>query len=212
MAITRAKLLRERPHGASKARGNLTMRLSPTGDSARDNESAKRNISLISIGSNLTRADGVTPIDTAREAVQAMARIQGAEVCGVSRWYRTAPMPPSGQPDYVNGVVALRLRSVGPEALLANLMRIEEALGRVRSVRNAARTIDLDIISIGALIRAAPDPILPHPRAHLRAFVLMPLLDVAPGWVHPILQRPARAILEELPDQGVRLLEDQAGV
>jgi 2-amino-4-hydroxy-6-hydroxymethyldihydropteridine diphosphokinase len=85
-------------------------------------------------------------------------------------------------------------------------MAIETACGRQRSTPNAARTLDLDIIGIGGLVRDAPDPIVPHPRAHLRAFVLAPLADVAPGWVHPVLGRTAVELLALLPPQEIRPL------
>src|ERR1700735_231851 len=101
--------------------------------------------------------------------------------------------PPSGQPDYFNAVAVLR-RIAGttdpdPAALLAAFQAIEAREGRVRGEPNAARTLDLDIIAMGQggqMVRATPDPVLPHPRAHQRAFVLAPLLDVAPGWIHPL--------------------------
>jgi 2-amino-4-hydroxy-6-hydroxymethyldihydropteridine diphosphokinase len=79
----------------------------------------------------------------------------------------------------------------------------------VRGEPNAARTLDLDIIAMGQggqLIRTAPDPILPHPRAHQRAFVLVPLLDVAAGWVHPVLRRGVDAMLGALAPQAIRTL------
>jgi 2-amino-4-hydroxy-6-hydroxymethyldihydropteridine diphosphokinase len=179
---------------------------------ANSGESTRRHITLISVGSNLNRLDGTEPIGTAREAISAIEKLSEVTVCGLSRWYRTSPMPPSGQPDYINAVVALYLGASEPACLLEDLLQIETSLGRERSVPNAARTIDLDIIAIGDLVRTEPDPILPHPRAHLRAFVLRPLLDVAPDWVHPVLGRSARALLDDLPDQGVRVLEGQAGV
>jgi 2-amino-4-hydroxy-6-hydroxymethyldihydropteridine diphosphokinase len=86
------------------------------------------------------------------------------------------------------------------------LMGVETVYGRERSVPNAARTLDLDIIAIGNLVRNEPDPILPHPRAHLRAFVLEPLVDVAPAWMHPVLGRTAAALLADLPPQDIRPL------
>ena len=85
-------------------------------------------------------------------------------------------------------------------------MEIEATCGRERSVPNAARTLDLDIIAIGGMVRTAPDPILPHPRAHLRAFVLLPLMDVAPTWVHPLFGKTAEELLADLPPQGVNVL------
>ena len=80
------------------------------------------------------------------------------------------------------------------------------AFGRRRGLTNAARTLDLDIIAIGGLLRAGPDPILPHPRAHERAFVLAPLADVAPAWVHPLLGLTAAELLARLPPQSIRVL------
>jgi 2-amino-4-hydroxy-6-hydroxymethyldihydropteridine diphosphokinase len=85
-------------------------------------------------------------------------------------------------------------------------MEIEAACGRQRSTPNAARTLDLDIIGIGDLVRDAPDPILPHPRAHLRAFVLAPLADIVPDWVHPVLGQTAVELLALLPPQEIRPL------
>jgi 2-amino-4-hydroxy-6-hydroxymethyldihydropteridine diphosphokinase len=133
----------------------------------------------------------------------------GIRLRGLSRWFLSAPMPPSGQPPYLNAVAALLVdlcEEVDPAALLARLMGVETAFGRQRGRPNAARTLDLDIIAIGDLVRTAPDPILPHPRAHLRAFVLEPLADVAPNWVHPILGRTAAMMLADLPPQDIRPL------
>jgi 2-amino-4-hydroxy-6-hydroxymethyldihydropteridine diphosphokinase len=135
--------------------------------------------------------------------------ISGMGLVGLSRWFSSAPVPPSGQPPYVNAVAMLRVDAgvaVDPALLLARLMDIEAACGRERGAPNAARTLDLDIIGIGDLVRDAPDPILPHPRAHLRAFVLVPLADVAPDWVHPVLGLSASALLARLPMQEIRLL------
>jgi 2-amino-4-hydroxy-6-hydroxymethyldihydropteridine diphosphokinase len=159
---------------------------------------------LVAIGANLPGPDGAPPIEACRAAVAALDALPGLHVRGLSRWYRTAPMPPSGQPDYVNGVAHLA-GAIAPNALLAALQGVEAAAGRQRSVANAARTLDLDIIAIDRLVREAPDLILPHKRAHLRRFVLMPLADVAPGWVHPVLGMTVEALIAALPDQGVVL-------
>ena len=148
------------------------------------------------------------PLETCRRAAVELRDIASLQVTGLSRWYETAPMPPSGQPAYINGVARLEGQTT-PEALLAALQRIESRFGRVRAEINAARTLDLDIIAIDDLIRAAPDPIVPHPRMHLRAFVLAPLLDLDPAWCHPGLGTPARALLDGLPDQGVFALAMQ---
>jgi 2-amino-4-hydroxy-6-hydroxymethyldihydropteridine diphosphokinase len=163
---------------------------------------------LVALGANLSGPSGTAPLQACRAAAAALDSLPGLRLIGLSRWFLTAPMPPSGQPDYVNGVARLR-GAADPAALLAALHVIEARAGRVRGAPDAARTLDLDIIAMGpagGLCRTAPDPVLPHPRAHLRGFVLAPLLDVAPGWVHPVLHRPAAALLAALPPQQVTLL------
>jgi 2-amino-4-hydroxy-6-hydroxymethyldihydropteridine diphosphokinase len=166
-------------------------------------------IALIGVGANLPGPDGRPAIETARQAVAMLASLPGMRLIGLSRWFETAPIPPSGQPPYVNAVAALLMEggsAIDPADLLARLMGIEAECGRERTTPNAARTLDLDIIGIGNVVRDAPDPILPHPRAHLRAFVLAPLADVAPDWVHPVLGQTAAALLAALPPQEIRVL------
>lgn len=168
---------------------------------------------LIGIGSNLPTCGETFPLQTCQRAAEALATLPGLRLAALSRWYSTRPVPPSDQPRYINGVCRLEVGAGAtepdPADLLAKLQAIEAAAGRVRGQANAARTLDLDIIAMGVdgqMVRAAPDPILPHPRAHLRAFVLIPLLDVASGWRHPVQGRTARELLAALPDQDVRLL------
>lgn len=163
---------------------------------------------LVAIGANLSGPGYSSPLQTCRAAVAQLGQIAGVRLTGLSRWYETEPVPPSGQAPYINAVVTLRPvsgRSIDPSRLLGQLMAIERGLGRTRGAQNAARTLDLDLIGIDSLIREAPDPILPHPRAHLRAFVLAPLADVAPDWVHPIYRETAGALLRRLPPQGIRI-------
>jgi len=160
------------------------------------------NVILIAIGANLPGVDGCPPLATCRAAAEALRGLPGLRLAAVSPWYRSAPVPPSGQPDYVNGVVRLE-GAAEPAALLAALRALEARAGRRRGAANAARTLDLDIIDLNGLLRDAPDPVLPHPRAHLRGFVLRPLADVAPDWVHPRLAAGAMALLGRLPAQAV---------
>ena len=161
---------------------------------------------LIGVGANLPDRDGCSPLDTCRRAVAMLDALPGLRLTGLSRWYETAPVPPSGQPPYINAVAALSGQRIDPVALLVELMAIETKLGRERGLPDAARTLDLDIVAIGGLIRAAPNPVLPHPRAHLRAFVLAPLAEVAPWWIHPVLGRTAAALLADLSPQAIRAL------
>lgn len=155
---------------------------------------------LIAIGGNLPGPGGEPPLSTCRTAAAALDALPGLRLRGLSRWYRAAPVPPSDQPDYVNGVAHLE-GTAEPAALLSALAAIEARAGRQRSVANAARSLDLDVIAMDGLIRTHPDPVLPHPRAHVRGFVLLPLRDVAPGWVHPTLGRTVAALIAALPPQ-----------
>lgn len=156
---------------------------------------------LVAIGANLPAQNGAAPLATCRAAVEALRGLLGLRLHAMSRWYVTRPVPASDQPDYVNGMVALE-GAADPAWLLAALHGIEARAGRARGAANAPRILDLDIIAMNALMRDAPDPILPHPRAHQRAFVLQPLIDVAPGWRHPRLGLRADEILRALPNAG----------
>ena len=160
---------------------------------------------LVAIGANLPGPRGETPLLTCRAAAEALRGLPGLRLVCLSHWYETAPMPPSGQPSYINGVAWLE-GAADPAWLLARLHGIERAGGRVRGALNAARTLDLDLIDMNGLRRDAPDPVLPHPRAHQRAFVLVPLADVAPGWVHPALGRTVPDLIASLPPQTINAL------
>lgn len=166
---------------------------------------------LVALGANLPGPDGAPAVETCRRAAAALDVLPGLRLRALSRWYATAPVPPTpGVPDYVNGVALLVPRAgvaaPSPAALLAALQAIEAGAGRVRPYPNAPRTLDLDLLDLDGLVRAGPDPLLPHPRMQDRAFVLAPLCDIAPGWVHPRLGRSAMELLAALGPQGVRPL------
>jgi 2-amino-4-hydroxy-6-hydroxymethyldihydropteridine diphosphokinase len=125
---------------------------------------------------------------------------RGVSVIRVSPWYRTAPVPVSDQPWYVNAVAEV-VTKLAPDELLAVLHEVEQAFGRVRTVANAARMIDLDLLDFqGKTAAGGPGrAILPHPRMAARAFVLQPLADLAPAWRHPVSGTPIQALLAALP-------------
>ncbi len=124
------------------------------------------------------------------EAALARFPAVGLKILKRSGWWRSAAWPDPNAPEYRNGV-ALVEASAGPEAVLAALLGLEAAMGRERAGRNAPRTLDLDLIAHGREVRDSPGLVLPHPRAHERRFVMGPLAEIAPAWVHPILGRTA---------------------
>lgn len=133
----------------------------------------------------------------------------GVTVLRQSSWYESAPVPPSDQPWYVNGVVRAAT-GLSPQEALVRLHGIEAELGRERGELNAARSVDLDILSFGKIILRGPEPpIIPHPRMTDRAFVLLPLAEIAPDWRHPLTGIPISELIRHLPrDQVTRPLQD----
>ena len=160
---------------------------------------------LLGLGSNLSSLKFGTPVEILTQALAEM-RLAGVEVAACSPWYRSAPVPTSDQPWFINGVARVET-ALAPSALLALLHRIEARLGRRRGVRWAARIIDLDLLAYGDLVMPGDSErelVLPHPRASERAFVVLPLNDVAPDWRHPVSGKNAAELWAEL-DQGQQI-------
>lgn len=134
----------------------------------------------------------------------ALARLQAmGTVTGRSALYRTAPVGgPAGQPDHRNAVVELRT-DIDPGQLMTELLRIEAERDRTRRVRWGPRTLDLDLLDVDDAVLDEPGLTLPHPRLWDRAFVLVPLADVAPDWVHPVEGISVRERLAQIDQTGV---------
>ena len=167
---------------------------------------------LIALGANLPTTRHGTPARGLDAALGALAD------CGIrprarSRWYRSAPLPPSGGPWFVNGVIRVET-ALAPVPLMARLLEVEAGFGRRRSVEGASRTLDLDLLDYhGRIVDHAggeaasagdsgshgrgggPALVLPHPRLARRAFVLAPLIEVAPDWRHPLTGASAVSLL-----------------
>lgn len=158
---------------------------------------------LIGIGANLV-PDGYASARDGCEAAIAQLAMADIEVTVVSPWYETAPVPVSDQPWFNNAVIAAQT-SLPVDAALAALHRVEAGFGRVRTVRNTARVLDLDLLDYGGLLVDGADIIVPHPRLHERAFVLLPLRDVMPDYRHPVSNKSLDEMIALLPaDQHIR--------
>ncbi|MEP6636212.1 MAG: 2-amino-4-hydroxy-6-hydroxymethyldihydropteridine diphosphokinase [Acidobacteriota bacterium] len=126
----------------------------------------------------------------------------GLELIRLSSVYETQPVGTLEQPSFLNLVAELRLdKLLPPEKMMARLLRVEYALGRTRDVAKGPRTIDLDLLLYGDRTCATGLLTLPHPRLHLRRFVLTPLAELAPALIHPTLQRTIAELLETLDDE-----------
>ncbi|WP_417625786.1 2-amino-4-hydroxy-6-hydroxymethyldihydropteridine diphosphokinase [Pararhodobacter aggregans] len=173
------------------------------------------NLHLVALGSNATEREH----SNAELLKQAVAEIkaEGLATRRLSRLFSTPAFPAGAGPDFVNGALVVE-SPLSPEEVLAVLHRVEASMGRVRRERWGQRVIDLDLLASGERVlpdqaalrdwmalpldeqmRRAPDRlILPHPRMHERGFVLVPLADVAPDWVHPLTGQSVRAMLAAL--------------
>lgn len=150
---------------------------------------------LIAMGANLPSVAG-PPQQTLEAALAALAEA-GIVLEQRSAWYRSAPLPAGDQPWYINGVISVATR-LAPVELLGVLHRVEARFGRVRRQRNEPRILDLDLLDYNGKLRQET-PVLPHPRLHERAFVLLPLADIAPDWRHPASGASLAALIAALP-------------
>lgn len=158
---------------------------------------------VIALGSNLGDR-----LDLLQSAVDALADTPGTKVKAVSRVYETEPwgVEPGSQPSYCNAVALVRT-TLPPGSLLERGHAIEEALERVREERWGPRTIDVDIVAYQGVVSADPELTLPHPRAHQRAFVLVPWLELDPAAELPG-QGPVAQLLAEVGSEGVTVRPD----
>ena len=150
----------------------------------------------IALGSNLEK-----PSKQIHIAIRSIDRIQGISVTHISSLYKTKPIGKLDQPDFINAVIELK-GNISPEKLHAELQSIETQAGRIRMELNEPRTLDLDILLIDEIIMKTNTLTIPHPRMHLRQFVIIPLFEINQKLKIPEIG-PISKILESLPEQGV---------
>jgi len=163
-------------------------------------------LAYVAIGANLG-----DPVATVRAALGALEGIEGTHLRAASSLYRTAPVGLRNQPDFINAVAALTVDAAVLPAptFLDRLFAIEACFGRVRSVRNAPRTLDLDLLLFGDRVSDDPALLLPHPRMAERAFVLAPLAEIAPALLIPGHGRVSD-LLAEITGQRIERLSELA--
>ena len=152
---------------------------------------------IIALGANLPSEYG-TPEETLYKSVETI-QARGIDVLVRASVWLTAPVPVSEQPWYRNAVISVRSDMDAPDLMLV-LHEIEEEFGRVRGEPNAPRVLDLDLIAYHNEIIEEEGLIVPHPRMYQRAFVLMPLAEIAPDWVHPVLHAHLGTLIAEIPE------------
>ncbi|MCS6781825.1 MAG: 2-amino-4-hydroxy-6-hydroxymethyldihydropteridine diphosphokinase [Gloeomargarita sp. SKYBB_i_bin120] len=157
---------------------------------------------VIAFGSNLGNS-----LVTLQRALAHLANTEGLRLIRRSHWYRTPPLGPP-QPDYLNGC-ALFHTYHPPEKLLHILLATEQHFGRTRTGKWQPRTLDLDLIFYGQHIIHTPTLTVPHPEYHRRAFVLVPLAEIAPEWRDPRSDVTVREWMQQVDCSGIRMLEDR---
>ena len=185
---------------------------SATGDPATGNPAlgaippadAPPRLVYLSLGANLGDRAG-----TIARAVKLIAASDGVRLIRVSGLYATEPVGYEDQPEFLNNAVALETTR-SPQRLLARLRAIERALGRRPRAKWHEREIDIDILLFGDLELSGAELTVPHPQMHLRAFVLVPLAEIAPDAVHPVLHRRISELATAISTTGVRPWDAQA--
>ena len=164
-----------------------------------------KNKIVIAVGSNINSAEGIGPIKNCNNAINELSKFN-INIVQKSSWYLSEPIPKSLQPKFYNSVVLCHT-NYSADKILKIIQIIEQKFGRIRILKNMPRCIDLDIISFNENVKKSLLLTVPHPRMHLRKFVLLPLFEIDANWVHPLLKKNIKFFLEQVKYQKIKKLK-----
>ena len=160
-----------------------------------------KNKFVIAVGSNLNSPEGFSPIKNCNNAINELSKFN-INIIKKSSWYLSEPIPKSTQPKFYN-LAVLCCANHGVDKILNIIQILEKKYGRIRIFRNMPRCIDIDIISFNKNVKNSLLLTIPHPRMHLRKFVLLPLLEIDPNWIHPLLKKNINFFLKKVKYQKI---------
>ena len=164
-----------------------------------------KNKFIIAVGSNINSPEGFNPIKNCNKAINELSKFN-IKIIQKSSWYLSEPIPKSSQPKYYNSVFLCNSNH-NVNKVLKIIQIVEQKFGRVRVFKNMPRCIDLDIISFNGNVKNSLLLKIPHPRMHLRKFVLLPLFEIDSHWLHPLLKKNIKFFLEKVKCQKIKKLK-----
>ena len=164
-----------------------------------------KNKFIIAVGSNINSPEGFYPIENCNKAINELSKFN-IKIIQKSSWYLSEPIPKSSQPKYYN-CVFLCNSNLNVNKVLKIIQIVEQKFGRLRVFKNMPRCIDLDIISFNGNVKNSLLLKIPHPRMHLRKFVLLPLFEIDAHWLHPLLKKNIKFFLEKVKSQKIKKLK-----
>ena len=164
-----------------------------------------KNKFFIAVGSNINSPEGSSPIKNCNDAINELSKFN-IDIIQKSSWYLSEPIPKSSQPKFYNSVL-LCDANYNAQKVLKIIQIVEKKFGRIRVFKNMPRCIDIDIISFNGIVKNSLLLTIPHPRMHLRKFVLLPLFEIDSNWLHPLLKKNIQFLLEKVNCQKIKKLK-----
>ena len=164
-----------------------------------------KNKFIIAVGSNINSPEGFNPIENCNKAINELSKFN-IKIIQKSSWYLSEPIPKSSQPKYYNSVFLCNSNH-NVNKVLKIIQIVEQKFGRLRVFKNMPRCIDLDIISFNGNVKNSLLLKIPHPRMHLRKFVLLPLFEIDSNWSHPLLKKSIKYFLKKVKYQRIKKLK-----